>query len=52
MGLSKESFARGQAVKLLGALGFEVEDLKKGRRLEVSSDELKPSSPSTWYLPF
>ena len=50
-GLSKESFTTEQAVKVLGALGFEVEDLKKRRRLEVSSDEPKPSSPSTWYLP-
>jgi hypothetical protein len=50
-GLSKESFATEQAVKVLRALGFEVKDLREERRLEVSSNELKSSSPSTWYLP-
>jgi 5-methylcytosine-specific restriction protein B len=50
-GLSKESFATEQAVKLLRALGFEVKDLRKERRLEVLSDGLEPSSPSVWYLP-
>jgi hypothetical protein len=32
-GLSKESFATEQAVKVLRALGFEVKDLRKERRL-------------------
>jgi hypothetical protein len=30
-------------VKVLKALSFDVKDLKKERRLEASSDELKPS---------
>jgi 5-methylcytosine-specific restriction protein B len=50
-GLSKESFATDQAVKLLRALGFEVKDLRKERRLEVLSDELEPSRSPVWYLP-
>jgi hypothetical protein len=41
-GLSKESFSTEQAVKILKALGFEVKDLRKERRLEVLSDELEP----------
>jgi hypothetical protein len=51
-GLSKESFSTEQAVKVLKALGFEVKDLRKERRLEVSSDEPEPSNPSVRYLPF
>jgi predicted flavoprotein YhiN len=51
-GLSKESLSTEQAVKVLKALGFEVKDLRKERRLKVSSDELEPSSSSMWYLPF
>jgi 5-methylcytosine-specific restriction protein B len=43
-GLSKESFSTEQAVKVLRALGFDVKDLRKERRLKVSSDELEPSS--------
>jgi hypothetical protein len=50
-GLSKESFATEQAVKVLKALGFEVKDLRKERRLEASSNELEPSRPPMWYLP-
>jgi len=50
-GLSKESFSTEQAVKVLKALGFEVKDLRKERRLKVLSDELEPSRPSMWYLP-
>jgi len=40
-----------QAVKVLKALGFEVKDLRKERRLEVLSDEPEPSRSSMWYLP-
>jgi 5-methylcytosine-specific restriction protein B len=50
-GLSKESSSTEQAVKVLRALGFDVKDLRKERRLKVLSDELKPSSSSMWYLP-
>jgi hypothetical protein len=50
-GLSKKSFSTEQAVKVLRALGFKVEDLKKGLRLEVLSNEAKPSNSSMWYLP-
>jgi hypothetical protein len=50
-GLSKESFSTEQAVKVLKALGFEVKDLRKERRLEVLGDEPEPSRPSMWYLP-
>jgi predicted flavoprotein YhiN len=50
-GLSKESLSTEQAVKVLKALGFEVKDLRKERRLKVLSDELESSSSSTWYLP-
>jgi hypothetical protein len=50
-GLSKESFATDQAVKLLRALSFEVKDLRKERRLKVLSDEPEPSSSSMRYLP-
>jgi hypothetical protein len=50
-GLSKESFSTEQAVKILKALGFEVEDLRKERRLEVLSDELEPLRSPVWYLP-
>jgi hypothetical protein len=49
-GLSKESLSTEQAVKVLRALGFEVKDLRKERRLEASSDELEPSRPPVWYL--
>jgi hypothetical protein len=44
-GLSKESLSTEQAVKVLKALGFEVKDLRKERRLEASSDELEPYLP-------
>jgi len=50
-GLSKESFSTEQAVKVLRALGFEVKDLRKERRLEVLSDELEFSRSPMWYLP-
>jgi len=50
-GLSKESFSTEQAVKVLRALGFEVKDLRKERRLEVLSDELELSRSPMWYLP-
>jgi len=50
-GLSKESFATDQAVKLLRALSFEIKDLRKERRLKVLSDEPEPSSSSMRYLP-
>jgi hypothetical protein len=50
-GLSKESFSTEQAVKVLKALGFEVKDLRKERRLKVLSDEPEPLRSSMWYLP-
>jgi hypothetical protein len=50
-GLSKESLSTEQAVKVLKALGFEVKDLRRERRLEVLSDEPEPSRSSMWYLP-
>jgi 5-methylcytosine-specific restriction protein B len=50
-GLSKESSSTEQAVKVLRALGFDVKDLRKERRLKVSSDELEPSRSHAWYLP-
>jgi hypothetical protein len=50
-GLSKESLSTEQAVKVLKALGFEVKDLKKERRLKVLSDEPEPLRSSMWYLP-
>jgi 5-methylcytosine-specific restriction protein B len=50
-GLSKESLSTEQAVKVLRALGFDVKDLRRERRLEVLSDELEPSRPPMRYLP-
>jgi hypothetical protein len=50
-GLSKESLSTEQAVKVLRALGFDVKDLRKERRLKVLSDELEPSRSPVWYLP-
>jgi 5-methylcytosine-specific restriction protein B len=50
-GLSKESLSTEQTVKVLKALGFEVKDLKKERRLKVLSDEPEPLRSSMWYLP-